>query len=33
MQNFLIDLTPFWTNNAKKGTEILEGYRFTSILR
>lgn len=23
MQNFLIDRTPFWTNNAKKGIEFL----------
>lgn len=31
MQNFLIDETPFWTNNAKKGMEISGAYRFTSI--
>jgi hypothetical protein len=33
MQNILIDETPFWTNNAKKGMEIFNDYRFMSILR
>lgn len=32
MQNFLIDKTPFWTNNAKKGMDFFGTYRFISIL-
>jgi hypothetical protein len=32
MQNFLIELTRFWTNNAKKEMEFFNVYRFISIL-